>query len=529
MGDASAVNNRRASGRLQVFAVTRWRVWSLPRRALLLVLSVQVATVASILGTAWIFPLDREYWVVTAVLVVAGVLHLEVARGIERLRATEAGAGPYYDLKTVWNVAALLLLPPLLATLVIVSTHTYGYVRIHREDRNPHRWIYSGATVVLASQLAALVLAVGVDAYPGFPDPSASAWVWVVVFAATFVRWVVNYLLVIVVSGLMRPRTSFKDAFVQLGEQVSEAAATGLAIAAAMMIAFEYYPLLVCIYLVIGVLQQTSFYHHWKRERPFDPQTAVYSRTSFIEQARAILDRARFRGDQVGCLLLDLDHFKRVNDTHGHNVGDKALVQLAEAIKHEIRSGKDVPARWGGEEFVVLVPEVTHDVLVAVAERIRHRVSLTKVGYTTRDPLTGQVRAGGVELTVSIGAAMFPVPGATSRDESLLDLIERADQLMYEAKRRGRNRVCSVLSGVATGTTSGATNGSVNGKAHGSPNGVTNGRALGTTKGAPHGSPNGTANGGVNGTANGSAEGGGNGADGNGNGTAPQKRANRPS
>jgi diguanylate cyclase (GGDEF)-like protein len=422
--------------------VTRWKLWSLPGRVLLLVLAVHTAALVSTLSTAWAFPLDHAHWVVAAILMLAGVLHLEMTRSIERLRAKEAGAGPYYDLKTVWNVAALLLLPPLMATLVIVSTHTYGYLRIHRDDHNPHRWAYSCATVVVASQLAALVLAAGVGAYPGFPSSAVDD--WMVVLAATFVRWMVNYLLVIVVSGLMRPKMKFKDAFVQLGEQVSEAAATGLAIAAAMMIAFEYYPLLISVYLVIGVLQQTSFYHHWKRERPFDPQTAVYSRTSFIEQAQAILDRARFRGDQVGCLLLDLDHFKRVNDTYGHNVGDEALVHLADAIKHEIRDDKDVPARWGGEEFVVLVPEVSHDVLVDVAERIRHRVSVTKVAYTTRDPVTGESHAGGVEMTVSIGAAMFPVPGGTARDEGLLDLIERADKLMYEAKKRGRNRVCSV-------------------------------------------------------------------------------------
>ena len=448
MGETVVVGWRRGASRCaraitSPVRVTRWKLWSLPGRVLVLVLSVHAATVAITLGTARAFPLDREYWVVTAVLVLAGILHLEVARSIERLRAKEAGAGPYHDLKTVWNVAALLLLPPLLATLVIVATHTYGYVRIHRDDKNPHRWAYSCATVVLASQLAALILAVGVDAYPGFPSPAINE--WAVVLVATFARWLVNYLLVIIVSGLMRRQLTFKDAFVQLGEQVSEAAATGLAIAAAMMIALQYYPLLVCIYLVIGVLQQTSFYHHWKRERAYDPQTAVYSRTSFIEQAKAILDRARFRGDQVGCLLLDLDHFKRINDTHGHNIGDKALVHLAEAIKHEIRKDKDVPARWGGEEFVVLVPEVTHDVLVQVAERIRHRVSVTQVVYTTKDVATGEPRAGGVEMTVSIGAAMFPAPRDTAREERLLDLIERADQLMYEAKKNGRNRVCSVM------------------------------------------------------------------------------------
>ena len=164
------------------------------------------------------------------------MVHLELSRSIERLRARETGGGPYYDLKTVWNVAALLLLPPVLATLVIVSTHTYGFLRIHRrDDRKTHRWVYSGATVILASQVAVLILATGTDTYPGIPAP-ASLRGWAVVLAAVTVRWLINYMLIIVVSGLMRPQMTFKDAFVRLGEQVNEAAAIALAVIVAVLL-----------------------------------------------------------------------------------------------------------------------------------------------------------------------------------------------------------------------------------------------------------------------------------------------------
>jgi diguanylate cyclase (GGDEF)-like protein len=413
----------------------RWELWRLPPRVLTLVLSVYVATVGSILATAWLFPIDRHHWFVAGLLVGLGIAHLELSRNIERLRAKEAGAGPYYDFKTVWNVAALLLLPPLLASGVIVSTHLYGFLRVHRRnDRKAHRWAYSGATVVLATQAAAIILAVGTSTFPGIPGPTPLL-PWLVVLVAVVVRWLVNYLLIILVSGLMRQKMSFKDAFVQFGEQINEAAATALAILVALLLAHGYDVLLVCVYLVVGVLQQTSYYHHWKRERPYDQVTGVYSRTSFIEQAEAVLKRARFRGDNVGCLLLDLDFFKKINDTHGHNVGDKALVALAEAIKQEVRDDKDIPARWGGEEFVVLVPEVTGKSLHEIAERIRVKVSTMSVDYT-REGTTHSVT-----MTVSIGAAVFPHPGAP--DEGLLDLVERADKLMYAAKAAGRNKVCS--------------------------------------------------------------------------------------
>jgi diguanylate cyclase (GGDEF)-like protein len=425
--------------------VARWQLWQLPRRVLTLVIAVHLATIGSTVGTALLFPSEQHdhHLMITAVLVGLGVVHLELSRNIERLRAKEAGNGPYYDLKTVWNVAALLLLPPLLATVVVVSTHLYGFLRVHRRnDNKAHRWAYSGATVVLATQAAAVLLAVGTDAYPGIPGPTPLQ-EWFVVFVAVAIRWLVNYLLIILVSVLMRPQVTFKDAFAQLGEHVNEAAATALAIMVAVLLEHGYPVLLVCVYLVVGVLQQTSYYHHWKRERPYDPVTGVYSRTSFIEQAQAILDRARFRGDAVGCLLLDLDFFKKINDTHGHNVGDKALVALADVIKQEVREGKDIPARWGGEEFVVLVPEVTREKLHEIAERIRTRVGITSVVYTRTD--AEDIEAQNVTMTVSIGAALFPSPENRTTDETLLDLVERADKLMYAAKAAGRNQVCSTL------------------------------------------------------------------------------------
>jgi hypothetical protein len=142
MGDEAATGWRRGAraATFPVRWVAGWRLWTLPGRVLTLVLAVHVVTIASTLGTAWMFPLRAEYWKVAAILVVTGVLYLEMARGIERLRAMEAGRGPYHDLKTVWNVAALLLLPPLLATAVIVATHTYGYLRIHREEVGTASW-----------------------------------------------------------------------------------------------------------------------------------------------------------------------------------------------------------------------------------------------------------------------------------------------------------------------------------------------------------------------------------------------------
>jgi hypothetical protein len=149
--------------------------------------------------------------------------------------------------------------PPLdLRRCVIVSTHLYGYLRVHRDDSTkPHRWAYLCATVVLASQAAVLVLVTGIDTYPDVPGPTEVR-AWLVVFAAVFAR---------------------------LGDQVNEVAAAALAVVVAVLLEQGYSVPLVCVYLVVVLLQQTSCYHQWKRERPFDLVTGPYSRASFLEQS----------------------------------------------------------------------------------------------------------------------------------------------------------------------------------------------------------------------------------------------------
>ena len=130
--------------------------------------------------------------------------------------------------------------------------------------------------------------------------------------------------------------------------------------------------------------------------------------------------------------MLDLDHFKQVNDVHGHDAGDRLLTDVAEAIKASLRP-TDLPCRYGGEEFLVLMADVDLPVLTARAEQIRQRVA------AVRTEIRGQALPS---PTVSGGVAMYPQDGV---DASLI--IHAADAALYEAKRTGRNRI--VCAGVA--------------------------------------------------------------------------------
>jgi two-component system cell cycle response regulator len=158
-----------------------------------------------------------------------------------------------------------------------------------------------------------------------------------------------------------------------------------------------------------------------------DPLTDVLNRRALTERLANELDRARRYNSMVALLMVDLDHFKRINDTHGHLVGDDVLMEVATMLQHAVRS-VDVVARYGGEEFVIVLPETAEPGAVAFAERIRERVEAHP--FATDDGAT-------LRLTASLGVAAFPGTGV----DSVEDLFQRADQALYRAKAEGRNRV----------------------------------------------------------------------------------------
>ena len=158
-----------------------------------------------------------------------------------------------------------------------------------------------------------------------------------------------------------------------------------------------------------------------------DPLTGVLNRRALMERLGGELDRARRYGHAVAVLMLDLDHFKQVNDTLGHLVGDGVLRELGELLRSAVRTA-DFVARYGGEEFVLVLPETNLEGAVAFADRLRERVEAHQFGFAP----TGVLR-----LSASIGVAIFPAPRIGTAE----DLLAAADTLLYKAKADGRNRV----------------------------------------------------------------------------------------
>jgi diguanylate cyclase (GGDEF)-like protein len=159
-----------------------------------------------------------------------------------------------------------------------------------------------------------------------------------------------------------------------------------------------------------------------------DPLTHLLNRRALTERLTTEMERALRYDTSVALLLIDLDHFKRVNDTHGHLVGDAVLRDVSDVLLAGVRSS-DMVGRYGGEEFLIVLPETDDDGATAFAERLRERID--EHGFRPWE----DDRA--LRMTASIGVATFPA----ARIESVEDLFARADAALYRAKADGRNRV----------------------------------------------------------------------------------------
>ena len=157
-----------------------------------------------------------------------------------------------------------------------------------------------------------------------------------------------------------------------------------------------------------------------------DPLTNLYNRRFFISQAIREFQRAKRYALAMTLISIDIDHFKKINDQHGHPVGDEVLIAVAEQLKSSLR-GSDILARIGGEEFSILLPETTIDSAIVFAERLKETQS--RLGITGNWP-------GQINLSLSIG-----VSSLLTSDQTFDSLFSRSDKALYQAKNKGRNRI----------------------------------------------------------------------------------------
>ncbi len=201
---------------------------------------------------------------------------------------------------------------------------------------------------------------------------------------------------------------------------------------------------------IATALHRASLYHEAQQLAQVDPLTGLFNHRALQQTLRQEIMSAAAAGLPVSVIMLDVDHFRRFNETYGHDVGDLALSAVAEAIRQAVRR-RDYPARYGGEEFTIVLPETSYDEAGHIAERVRQQIASIRLNaqpgrsdivdsdQSSASPQNHDTRVSSgslVPVTASLGFATFPtqasVPGS---------LLKAADLALYAAKHRGRNRV----------------------------------------------------------------------------------------
>jgi len=410
-------------GRLR--AIRGWRLWSVPRKALVLILCVETVTVLATglsVATSYRQCLTEAATARLAVLLLLAIAYSEITYRMQRMRRYLGGA-VLIGLQSVWAFAGVLILPIGYSGALVCGLFLVAAMRRRQQKAVAYRLTYTGATVVLAT-LAAKAVAMAIQ--PRIVELPPGDLTAVAVAAAALTFFLINTPLVVTVIYLASGAPSL-TALVPAKEELGLEAATLVLGMMTAEITLRLAWLTPTVLILMLLLQRSSLVSQLEVAAATDSKTGLLNAAAWQELSQRELLRAQRDGSPCAVLLMDLDHFKRVNDTVGHLAGDAALKAIGDALKRELR-GYDAVARFGGEEFVVFLDDLGLEEALQVAERTLSRVR----GLVINDAGTG----GRISLTASIGMAAYPQHG-----QALTELMEQADSALYIAKRSGRDRV----------------------------------------------------------------------------------------
>ncbi|WP_409183732.1 GGDEF domain-containing protein [Amycolatopsis sp. VS8301801F10] len=357
-----------------------------------------------------------------------GLLQAELGREVERLRLRSGT--PHINLTSVWSFAGVLLLPSALVTGLVAILYLYLATRSPYRVRrvSAFRVVFNAALVVVTCQAAAAVLSW--TATPSLKSVLHAGWSgFGDLFLATAAYFVVAAL--ITVPGLNAPDRSLRTLFGGWGDNLLEAATLCLGILTALAVT-TMAELALCVLPPLLVIHRAVLVKQLEIAATTDEKTGLLNTTGWHALAARELGRAQRTDSSFGVLMVDLDRFKRINDEHGHLSGDAVLRAVAAAITGAVREYDSV-GRFGGEEFVVLLPGLRQPGIRVVAERVREAIARLVVEVPAAN---GPKTIDG--LSASIGLATYPESGT-----ALERLVHAADQALYRAKNTGRNKVVS--------------------------------------------------------------------------------------
>jgi diguanylate cyclase (GGDEF)-like protein len=406
----------------------RWAILEAPRVVLPLYLGVGLAAVVLVVAFPGHAPTDAD-WVRFLALLVVSCLQTELSLGTEKARRYLADR-PHINMTSVWMFSGAAVLPQAMAVALTVITYLHLWLRVWWpiQGRHVYRVVFSAATVLLAVMSVQPVLRLF-----GAGDVLRADWqgglVLLAVSVSILVYTSVNGVPVAIAVKAHHPARPWSKTFGTKAENALELATLSLGAVTATVLVTQ--PVLVALMLLpVIVLHRNVLMRQLEEKAAQDSKTGLLTAEEWQTRVAAELVRNARTREPFAVLMVDLDRFKKVNDTYGHVAGDAVLRTVAMTITGQLRAYDSV-GRWGGEEFVVLLPQIPGDDARDVAERIRVAVRDLTVTVTVSES-THVI----TELSASVGVACFP-DAATTVD----GLVHVADERMYQAKRAGRNTV----------------------------------------------------------------------------------------
>jgi diguanylate cyclase (GGDEF)-like protein len=418
--EASSVSRRHFLARVKV---QNWAWWRLP-----MVLRCYVGAVVAAAFAFTCFALSQTTWHAADAWRFALLLGCGLVMVAATPRMAYLQGGMTRDFLTVWVLPVAILLPPVYAMLTPVPLYLLTQWRVHRGI--VYRRVFSGAGISLAYGAAALVFRV-------FPASFAGGAIGTGVHALTWTAAVAlceiiggrgNHFLIVGAIKLADP--GIKLAELELNKEALQGdfAEFDLGILITVVVAVN---VALAVFAVPTVLLARRFIMHAQlvAQSRIDTKTGLLNASTWEREASAEITRALRTQSPLALALVDIDHFKAVNDTYGHLAGDKALRAVTDALRSQLRA-YDLAGRFGGEEFAVLLPHAREVDALHVAERLRAHIAGLSI------PVGDDAESGPfIKLTISVGVAALD---GGSRE--LTEMLAAADAALYYAKETGRNK-----------------------------------------------------------------------------------------
>jgi diguanylate cyclase (GGDEF)-like protein len=337
-------------------------------------------------------------------------------------------SGMVRDFITAWVLPVAILLPPVYAMFMPIPLYLLTQWRVHKGV--VYRRVFSAAAISLAYGVAALLFRVFPDSFAGPAIGTGThALTWTLAVAVCeIVGGRGHHFLIVGAIKLTDPSISLRDLELNREALQGDFAEFDLGILITVVVAVNPF---LAIFAVPTVLLARRFIMHAQlvAKSRIDTKTGLLNAATWESEAMLELARAVRTKTPLSIALVDIDHFKSVNDTYGHLVGDKVLRAVTDALRSQLRA-YDLAGRFGGEEFVVLLPQAREIDALHVAERLRAHIAAMSIPVDDDDK-TGPA----ITLTISVGVAALE---GASRE--LTDMLAAADAALYHAKETGRNK-----------------------------------------------------------------------------------------